>query len=178
MAVPGDGKRPLSRGPDIGVAIERPRFDDPARHRQAAGHMLVEAFVAEAAVEAFDKRVLDRLARRDVVPSDAAFFLLAQHGVRGQLGAVVANNHQRLLRAATMASSSRATRPAGDRGVDDQRQAFAGEVVDNNEHPEPAAIGQHIGDEVEAPALVGTLWQSHWRSRAEGPFATVSRSSR
>jgi hypothetical protein len=67
---------------------------------------------------------------------------------------------------------------AGDRRVDDQRQAFACEVVDNNKHPEAAAIGQHIGDEVEAPALVGTLWQSHWRSRAQCPFAATAATNR
>ena len=67
---------------------------------------------------------------------------------------------------------------AGDRRVDDQRQAFAGEVVDNNEHPEAAAIGQHVRDEVEAPALVGPLRQSHWRARPQGPFAATTTTNR
>jgi len=37
--------------------------------------VLVEALVAEAPVEALDESVLDRLTLRNVVPSDAAFFL-------------------------------------------------------------------------------------------------------
>jgi hypothetical protein len=41
------------------------------------------------------------------------------------------------------ASSSRATRrPLSD--VGDQGQAFTGEVVDNRQYPEPAAIGEGI----------------------------------
>jgi len=53
---------------------------------------------------------------------------------------------------------------AGNRRVDDQRQTLAGEVVDNDKHPEAAPVGQHVGDKVEAPALVATLRQSHCQS--------------
>jgi hypothetical protein len=57
--------------------------------------VLVQAFIAEPAVEALDEPVLLRLARRDVVPGDATFLMPAQHRVRGQLGAVVADDHRR-----------------------------------------------------------------------------------
>jgi hypothetical protein len=63
-----------------GIIIEPPRFIDPPPHRQAVEHVLVEALVAEAPVEALDKSVLDRLCGRDVVPSDAEFLLPAQDG--------------------------------------------------------------------------------------------------
>lgn len=52
----------------MGIIIDPPGLDDPARHRQATEHVLVEALVAEAAVEAFNEGVLHRLAGRDVVP--------------------------------------------------------------------------------------------------------------
>ena len=68
--------------------------------------VLVEALVTEAPVEALDKSVLDRLSGRDVVPSDAAFFLPAHDGVRSELVAVVAKVISGFLRAATMASRS------------------------------------------------------------------------
>jgi hypothetical protein len=59
-----------------------------------------------------------------------------------------------------------------------QRQALAGEVVDNDEHPEAAPVGQHVRDEVEAPTLVDPLRQGHWRSRAQGPFAAAAAANR
>jgi hypothetical protein len=34
---------------------------------------------------------------------------------------------------------------AGQRSVDNQRQALAGDVVDHDEHPEATTVGQHIG---------------------------------
>ena len=59
------------------IVIAAPCFDDPARHWQALEHVFVEALVPEAAVEAFDKGVLDRLSGGDVVPSNDAFLLPA-----------------------------------------------------------------------------------------------------
>jgi len=127
--------------------------------------VFVEAFVAEATVEAaFDEGVLDRLSGRDIVPSDAAFLPPAQNGMRGELGAIVADDHQRPLASRDDGIEFARHPAAGDRGVDDQRQALAGEVVDNDQHPEAAAIGQHGGDKVEAPALIRSLWQRHRRA--------------
>ena len=118
--------------------IEPPRFDDPPRHRQARDHVLVEALVAEPAVEAFDKGVLDRLPGRDVVPSNAAFLLPPQDGVGRELGAVVADDHQRLPAGRNDGIELACHPSAGNRRVDDQRQALADEVVENDQHPEAA----------------------------------------
>ncbi len=57
--------------------------------------MLVEAFVAQPAIEAFDKPILHWLSGCDVVPLDLLFLLPGQDGVRGELGAVVADDHAR-----------------------------------------------------------------------------------
>ena len=64
-------------------------------------------------------------------------------------------------RRATSASSSRATRKPGERGVGDQRQALPGEVVDDSPECGSAGRRQAIGDEVEAPALVRSLRHRH-----------------
>lgn len=56
---------------------------------------LVETLVTQAAVEALDIAVLLRLARRDVVPLDRPLLRPSQDRQAGQLGAVVADNHQR-----------------------------------------------------------------------------------
>ena len=47
--------------------------------------------------------------------------------------------------------------PARDRGVGHQRQTLAGAVVEHRQDPEAAAVGQLVGDEVQAPALVGRI---------------------
>ena len=53
------------------VVVVPPRLDDFPRLRQGGEHVLVEALVAQPAVEALDERVLHRLARLDVMPADA-----------------------------------------------------------------------------------------------------------
>ena len=72
-----------------GVVVDPPGFDDPACLRERAEDVFVEAFVAQAAIEGLDEGILYRLAGRDVVPLDAGLFDPPQHGVAGQLGAVV-----------------------------------------------------------------------------------------
>jgi len=46
-------------------------------------------------------------------------------------------------RSSARRSSSRPTRDAGERGVDDERQALAGEVIDYGEDTEAAAVDEH-----------------------------------
>ena len=46
---------------------------------------------------------------------------------------------------------------AGKRGVGDQRQTFAGKVVDDGEDPEPPAVAPLIMQEIQRPALVWAL---------------------
>lgn len=54
------------------------------------------------------------------------------------------------------------------------RQAFAGEVVDHGEHTKAPSVDQLVGDEVEAPALVLTLWHGHRRPRPERALAPTT----
>src|ERR1700761_1965872 len=79
----------------LGVVVDSPCFDDLTRLRKVAEQMLVETLVAQAAIEALDEAVLGRFARHDVVPFDATLFLPGQDCARGQLGAVVADDHER-----------------------------------------------------------------------------------
>lgn len=57
--------------------------------------MVVETFVAKAAVQALHEAVLSRLAGHDVVPRDAVVLVPLQDRPRCQLGAVVRDDHQR-----------------------------------------------------------------------------------
>lgn len=44
------------------------------------------------------------------------------------------------------------------RRVSNQGQAFAGAVIDHGHDPEPAAIGQLVGHEVQRPTSVRRQW--------------------
>ena len=85
--------------------------------RKRAEQGFVEQFIAQASNERLDKGILNRLARRDVVPVHLVIVGPLQDGVRGQLGAVVA--HDRLgLAAFSEEPIELASDPdAGDRGV-------------------------------------------------------------
>ena len=75
-----------------------------------------------------------RLRPPDVVPSNAVVVLPFEHGSAGQLGAIVADD---CLRSAMKGNQSiKLTRDpeAGDRGVGDQAEAFAREVVDHGQN--------------------------------------------
>lgn len=63
------------------VVIASPCFDGFAGGGEATEEMPIQAFVAQAAVEAIDKAVLHGLARLNVMPFDLALFLPLKNGV-------------------------------------------------------------------------------------------------
>jgi hypothetical protein len=63
----------------VGVVVSPPGFDDPSGGGQAPKDVLVEAFIMQMVDQALGERVLHSLARRDVVPADAAILLPARH---------------------------------------------------------------------------------------------------
>ena len=135
---------------------------------------LQKAFIAQPADEALHEAVLHRLARRDVVPLDLSLLLPGQDGVRGQLGAVVGDDHAGIAAALGDLVELAADPLAGERVVDDGCQALPAEVVDDAQDAEAPAVGQGVGDEVEAPALVGILRDRHRRSGAESSLAATA----
>ena len=62
------------------VVVEPPALDDSPGFWQGFEDLLVQAFVAQPAVEAFDEAVLLRLAGRDVVPIITGAVGPFQHG--------------------------------------------------------------------------------------------------
>src|SRR4051794_40685208 len=77
----------------VGVVVDPPFFDDLACVLDVGEQVLVEALVTQSAVEALYEAILHRFAGRNVVPFDITLLLPGQDGVRGQLGAVVADDH-------------------------------------------------------------------------------------
>ena len=126
------------------VVVDPPFIDDPAGVRQAPEEVLVEALVPEAPVQALDEAVLLRLAGRDGVPLDATFLLPAQHRMRREFGSVVLDDGKRPAAQFDEAIEFADNPPPGERDVGNQRQALAGEVVHDHEHPEAPAVRQRV----------------------------------
>src|SRR5436190_11218722 len=89
------GETAKARMRPVMVVIDPPSLDDLSGGVQAAEQVLVEAFVAEATVEALHEAILHRLAWSDVVPHHGVILLPLQDRSGSQLGAVVADDHQR-----------------------------------------------------------------------------------
>jgi hypothetical protein len=94
----------------VAMVVDPPGFDDAPCDRQASEQMLVGAFVAEAAVQAFHEGILDWFAWRDVAPLDTRVLLPSQDRMRRQLVPVSLTIMNGLSRALMSASSSRTTR--------------------------------------------------------------------
>src|SRR5262249_62282105 len=103
--------------------------------------------VAKSAVEALDKAVLLRLARRDVVPAGAGLVGPAQDCVPGQLAAIVTDNGAGLPALANYIVQLAGDKPARDRGVGDERQTLPSAVVDDCQDAKAPAISQLVVNE-------------------------------
>src|SRR6185312_12344642 len=141
----------------VGVVVDPPCFDDLPCFVEIAEQVLVEALVAQPAVEALDEAILHRLAWCNVVPFDVAFLLPGQDGVRGELGAVVADDYARAASRLDDAVELAHDPWGSKRGVGHQPEAFPGEVIDQSEDAEAPATHQRVHDEVERPAQIPVL---------------------
>ena len=126
-----------------GVVVDPPVRQGLAGMGERGEQGLVQALVAQPAVEALDEGVLLRLAWRDVVPVDAA-------------APATSCRIAMLVSSVPLSETIIVGRPrAGDerielardpqarqRGVGDQRQALAGEVVDDRQDAEAPAVGE------------------------------------
>lgn len=121
-------------GPDS-VVVGPPGVDDRPSVGKVAKQVLVEAFVAEAAIETLDEPVLLRFSRCDIVPRYRPLFLPGQDRVRGHLGAIVAYDHHGKASAFYDPVQFAAQSFARQRCVGDQAEAFPGVVVDHRQHP-------------------------------------------
>ena len=137
-----------------GVVISDPGADELAGLIEIDEQALIEKFVAHAAVERLDIAVLHRSARCDVMPVHTMILRPARHRVRGELGAIVGNDHLRLAARANERRQLACNPFARDRSVGDRRQTFARDVIDNVEDAKAPALSELVMDEVERPARV------------------------
>ena len=73
----------------FGVVVPLPSRQLGTGVGQRAKERLVQMFIAQPAVEAFDESILGWLAWCNVMPSDTAFFGPSEDRIRGKLGPVV-----------------------------------------------------------------------------------------
>ena len=158
----------------LGVVVDPPCFDDFAGFGQASKQMLVEAFIAQPAVEGLDETILGGLTRCDVVPFDPVLLLPFEHGARGQLGAVIADDHARSPTHLDDPVEFARDTNAGDGVIGDEGQAFPAEVIDHGEDAESAATSERIGHKVDGPALVRALRGRHWSPCSQRTLAPAA----
>ena len=77
-----------------------------------------------------------------------------EHGVRGELGAVIGDDHAGLAAPGDKRRELARDAPARDRGVGDRRQALLGDVVEDVQDAKAPAAGELVVDEVDRPACV------------------------
>ena len=180
MALSGPSCKLLRREPvearmrSVIVIVVTPARDDLAGMAVAAEEVLVEAFVAQPAVERLDEAVLHRFARRNVVPVDAARLPPLKNGVRGQLGAVVRDHHAGITPDASDPVEFPRNTDARDRVFRHRRQALPAEVVYHAKDLGPPAIDEGARDDVQRPALVAILRDRHRRPCPQRPHTAAS----
>lgn len=82
----------------VQVVVVSPVFDNTLGMAIADKEMLVEAFIAQATVEAFHEAVLHRFAGRDVMPRDSMVLLPFEDGILRQLRPVIRHDHAGIAR--------------------------------------------------------------------------------
>ena len=74
------------------VVVLSPLINFKASFVQASEPMLIQAFVSELAIQAFNKSVLCRLAWLDKAKRDIGFLAPEEHSFAGELSAIVADD--------------------------------------------------------------------------------------
>lgn len=146
----GEGVRRDAADGGVGAEV----VDQEARFGERTESVLVEAVVAEGAVEGFDEGILQWFAGLDVVEGDAGSLSPEMEIATGKLGAVVGGDDGgQTARAGELIEDGNDGGPA-DEGIYVESQALAREVIDEGEATEAASAGELVMDEDHAPALV------------------------
>ena len=130
--------------PDI-VVVVTPESELATGIGQAVKDLFVEAFVAQAAVEALDKAILLRLAGINVVPLDTIFGCPFQDGLAGKLGPIVTDDASRFSIDPDQGVEFPRHPDPGDAGIGNQGKVLAAAIVVDRQDAELSAGPEGIG---------------------------------
>ena len=106
------------------IVVVAPGRDKLPGVAQVGEQVLVEALVAQAAVEALDEAIRHGLSWRDVMPLDLSVLLPFQNGIRGQLRPIIADEHAGIAARSGDTVELTGNALARQRGVHDRSKAF------------------------------------------------------
>lgn len=121
------------------VEVDTPRSDQVAGMAQAIEQMLFKTFISHSSVEAFDKAVLHRLTRSDVVQIDHPVFLPLQDRIVGSFGYIVADHQAGLSTDLSDPVQFARNTVTKQRRIDHSGQTSEAEVINHVQNAEPAA---------------------------------------
>lgn len=136
------------------VVAVLPVFDEAAGLSQRDEQVLVQALVSEPADEALGERVLCGLAWCDVVPVDLCVLRPFEDRTAGQFRAVVGDDHAGLATQRDDPVQFTGNTDTGQGQIRHDGQSLTGEVIHDTQGPEPAAVSERVGDEVQTPAFI------------------------
>lgn len=139
------------------VVVDSPARNLNARLLQALEPVLVEALIAELAVEAFDVGVLRGLARLVEDVAHALGLGPGHEGSAGELRPLVGSHRLRVAPEARHLVQHSHNVIAADAVIDGDVHALVAEVVGDGQALDAPPAGQAIRDEVHAPDFVNGL---------------------
>jgi len=118
------------------IVVDPPVFNDPARLSEDAEDVFIQAFVAQSAIEAFDKGILHWFSGRDVVPADARDLAPPEHGMRCHFRSIVGDNHVGLAAFADQLIQFTGHAGTRQRTIHKCCQRLARTVIHDAQHPD------------------------------------------
>jgi len=138
-----------------GIVFMAPVIDEQAGFFEGAEPVLVEAVIAEGAVEGLDEGVLDGLAGLDVVEVNLAPLGPEVKRLARELRPVITGDGTGRSHRVTEGIEHIGHRGSPDGGIDMERQTLAGAVIHQSQATEAPPSGKLVMDEVHGPALIG-----------------------
>ena len=148
-------------------------FDQESGLGEGCKPMLVKAVVAESAIEAFNKSVLHGLSRLDVMKVYSCRLSPVVMCFAVQIRAIVNIVYIWMVRGQSELLKHINDGGTTDGGIDMDRQALTGKVIDDRQTTETTSTGELIVDEIHRPALVGTLWLRDWNASQGGQLLST-----
>ena len=140
-----------------GIVVAPRALDDDLSLRQCVEDLSIEQFVTQTSIKALDVSVLPGAAGLDVGGLGTDSFDPLLHRLGHELRTIIGADVTRDATQDEQVGQHVDHVDSLELAVDTDRQAFVGELVEDIEHAEPAAVMGAILDEVIGPHMIGML---------------------